>query len=158
MVTAEFIGVEKVLSLMESMRPGVSAGIKAEMLRQTITLQNKVKSSYLSGNPLNVRTVRLKNSITQKVTESDGHFEGIVGTNVKYGRYWEKGFDRKVGAGARGGPRTITSALALAKYFMLHQPGTKHYAARPFLVPALNELSPSIRAALIAAVQKAVKK
>lgn len=158
MVSAELIGVEKVLSFMQSIRPGVASTIRAEMERQTITLQNKVKDDYLSGGALNVRTGTLKRSISKRVTEADGHYEGIVGTNVKYGRYWEQGFDRKVGAGARGGPKSISSQLELVKYILLHPPGKKHYTARPFLVPALNALAPSIRVALQAAVAKAVGK
>ena len=162
MITAEFIGIEKVLSLMEAMQPGIIAGIKAEMSRQAIILQGTVQHNYLEGpRPLHLgvgKTGLLKRSITQKVTESNGHYEGIVGTNVKYGGYWEKGFDRKVGAGARGGPKTIVSEMALAKYRATHQPGVKHYAARPFLVPALRELEPSIRAALEAVLNKAIKK
>ena len=162
MVEAQFIGVEKVLSLFESMQPGIIAGIKAEMSRQAIMLLNKVKDGYLEGprpERLGVgKTGLLKRSITQKVTATDGHYEGIVGTNVKYGGYWEMGFDRKVGAGARGGPKSITSELALAKYYATHQPGVKHYAARPFLVPALKEMEPTIKAALMAAVARVIGK
>ena len=158
MVSAEFIGAEKVLSLMDSMKEGTSTAILAVMRRQAITLQNLVKNSYLNGDPLHVRTGTLKRSITQRVTEANGHYEGIVGTNIKYGRYWELGFDRKVGAHARGGPKTITSATAMAKYEALHPSSKKHYAARPFLAPALGLMRPEIIAALQAAVAKAVGK
>ena len=58
----------------------------------------------------------------------------------------------------RGGPKTIVSEMALAKYRATPQPGVKHYAARPFLVPALRELEPHIRAALEAVLNKAIKK
>lgn len=158
MVSAEFIGLEKHLSLLEAMQGGTLDAIKKEMERQAIALQNKVKNDYLSGQVLNVRTGHLKRSITEKVTsDGQGHFEGIVGTNIKYGRYWELGFDRKVGTGARGGPKTITSAITLAKYMLAHPPGQKHYNARPFLKPALLESAPAIRAALEAALRKATR-
>ena len=76
-----------------------------------------------------------------------------VGTNVSYGAFWEHGFTRKIGAGARGGPRTL-SGNALATYIARHPPGTRQYAARPFLAPALASMKAKIVADLGAALQR----
>jgi hypothetical protein len=163
MVSAEIVGVNRVLSLMESMKAGVLDGLRKEMRRQTIALQSTVVRGYLDGHisatvGLKVgKTGHLHRSIAEKVTESGGHFEGIVGTKVNYGVFWETGFDRKVGAGARGGPKSITSAMALAKYHQMHPSGVRHYR-RQFLAPALIERTPAIRQALEEAVRKAVGK
>ena len=158
MVTAEIIGATKVLSFMESMKSGVKAGVKQEMSRQVIALQNKVVQDFLNGQALHVRTGHLRRSITSKTTEADGHFEGIVGTNLKYGAAWELGFDRKVGMGARGGTYEKLCEAARARQAAKHPLGTKHYDASPFLVPALQAMTPAIRVALEAAIARAVKK
>src|SRR5208282_5539853 len=81
-----------------------------------VGLARIVTTQYLSG-PRPTRlgrvTGRLVTSIprggseTRSRLETEGdRFTAYVGTNVPYGAAWEKGFDRKVGAGARGGPRT----------------------------------------------------
>ena len=49
-----------------------------------------------AGQALGVVTGRLKRSITHKVTETSGGVEGIVGTNVSYGRVHEYGFSGTV--------------------------------------------------------------
>ena len=93
MVVAEFIGFQKQITLMQSMRANVGSKIKKAMEAESFLLQNLIKDWYLNGGALKVRTGRLRNSITAKTTETEpGHFESIVGTNVVYGRCWEKGF------------------------------------------------------------------
>lgn len=117
-----------------------------------VTLQGKVKSNYLSGEPLKVQSGRLRRSVNVANTEDGNTFTSSVGTNVPYGAYWEKGFDRKVGAGARGGPKKAMTDLAAMKYAAKHPPGTKHEDARPFLTPALADMKDEIRARLASAI------
>jgi len=115
----------------------------------TIELQRKVKDEKLSGQVLKNQTGRLRRSITQKVIDTEDNITGLVGTVVNYGAYWERGFDRKVGAGARGGPRTLETPGALAKYFSEHPPSMKHFAPRSFLLSSLDEMRDQVRARLV---------
>ena len=191
MVTAEIIGFSKVLSFMESLKAGVRTTIKQEMERQAVNLQNTVKDGYLSGQALGVRSGHLKRSIAKQVTEDYGHFEGLVGTNLAYGRFWElgfhgvehvRGFTRVMRfATHKSGSRLMTQSDLIygpsrkSAYSMLvfakrgdkkasEMKGTVrpfdrtvNQDARPFLSPALAQLAPSIRAALEAALQRALK-
>lgn len=77
------------------------AGAKAEAVaRETIgrlvlLLQTQAKFK-LSGEVLNVRTGRLRRSITKRIEASGGSVSGIVGTNVSYAAAHEFGFDGTV--------------------------------------------------------------
>ena len=157
MVSAEITGTNRVLTFLESLKPGTRQAVRDEMNRQAVALQKLVVKGYLTGQVLNVRTGHLRRSIAMKVKDDGQHFEGIVGTKVLYGRFWELGFDRRVGYGTRGGPKSIIEKFALFRYMIKHPQGVKHFAPRAFLKPALDERRLAIQAALVAAVEKAVK-
>lgn len=108
-------------------------------------LVKKVKAEKLSGQVLGRKTGRLSRSVTPSFEIDSTQVVGVVGTNVSYGRDWELGFDRKVGAGARGGPRQMLEK-ARALYFAKHPPGVRHYGPRSFLGSALEEMAPTVRA------------
>ena len=157
---AELVGVTKVLTLMESIKPKVRATIKDAVRLQAIELTQHVKKNYLEGpRPTNLsvgKTGNLKRSISYRVTDDTEHIRGIVGTTTKYGIAWELGFDRKVGAGARGGPKSPMTQFQRFRYFIKHPSMVKHFAARPFLKPSLDDREVTIRLALEAAVRKAL--
>ena len=157
MVIGQLLGVEKVVAHLDQERGEVQAVLRTEVRRLAVMLSGYVKTSKLTGQVLRVRTGRLRRSITLKVLDEGTLVSGIVGTNVEYGRAWELGFDRRVGAGARGGPRTLMSDRALARYRALHPPGLKHYSERSFLRSALNDLAPEIRASLELAMRRALR-
>ena len=157
MITAEILGVDRVLSWYQSM-PSSARGVMAKRVAILgIMLRDYVKANKLTGEVLHVRTGRLRRSITSRTTSEGGTFTGIVGTNVEYGAAWELGFDRKVGAGARGGPRTMRSAMALENYRRRHPAGTRHYMARSFLQSALADKGGEIRQGLYSAMNEALK-
>lgn len=60
--------------------------------RIALRLMTRVKGQKLSGQVLNVRTGRLRRSITQRVESSADQISGIVGTNVEYAAIQEFGF------------------------------------------------------------------
>lgn len=70
--------------------------LKAEVVKATgrivLRLLTKVKAEKLSGQVLNVRTGRLRRSITQRVEQTEEAVTGVVGTNVDYARRHEFGF------------------------------------------------------------------
>lgn len=147
---------------------GAGAVVKAE-IDQTVqklgfALQARVQTQKLTGQVLRVRTGRLRSSISQSAADTRSRFVSTdttaiayVGTNVSYGAMWEHGFSRKVGAGARGGPRTL-SGKALDSYIRRHPPGVRAVAARPFLEPALFEMRAQIQTELGAALKRGMEK
>ena len=122
----------------------------------------KAAKGYLSGpRPENLGTVsgRGRRSVNEKFTEDGDTFSSSVGTNVPYLAYWEKGFDRKVGFGARGGPKKALTQFGEQRAIIRsytkfgNSPGmTKHFDARPFLQPALADMKDQLRASLARAV------
>lgn len=86
----------------------ITANVEQSIGRLTLKLLTRVKVKKLSGQVLNVRTGRLRRSITQKVTKEPNHITGIVGTNVNYGRIHEIGFNGDVSV--KGHLRTIKKA------------------------------------------------
>jgi len=150
------VRAESLIAKMEGAPAAVRRSLKAAMDRLSILVQRSVKEDRLSGQILHVRTGTLRRSINREVTErADGVF-AVVGTNVRYGAMWEGGFTRTVGAGARGGPRTL-QGRALDRYFQRHPPETRDVAARPFLRPTLEEFKPRIRDDVRAAVMEAMR-
>ncbi len=166
MITGYLVGDKALIARMQAMPERVKQEIDATVMRLGYALQLRVQRDYLRGpRParLGVKTGRLLRSIAQGAGDSRTHFEStpvsavaVVGTNVEYAAGWEYGFTRKVGAGARGGPRTLMGK-ALETYIAKHPPGTKQIAARPFLAPALNDLRPTATRELERALIKATK-
>lgn len=70
--------------------------VRQSIVRSTLKLLVKVKREKLSGQVLNVRTGRLRRSITQKVIDLSNGVTGIVGTNVEYAAAHEYGFNEEV--------------------------------------------------------------
>jgi phage gpG-like protein len=149
MITGTILGDRELIARLNAMPARAKAKIDATVTALGFELERRVKTNYLRGprpQRLGVKTGRLLASITRGGSESRTRFESTpdkaiyyVGTNVEYGAPWEYGFKMRVGAGARGGPRTITGK-ALATYFAKHPPGVKSVGARPFLHPALNDM------------------
>jgi len=150
------VHAESLIARMDGAPDALRRSLKIVMDRLSIMVQRSVKEDKLTGQVLHVRTGTLRRSINREVTErADGVF-ATVGTNVGYGIAWENGFTRQVGAGARGGPRTLQGA-ALDRYMARHPSGTKEIAARPFLRPTLEEFKPRIREDIRVAVMGVLK-
>jgi len=142
MSTSYIKGDDRVMLMISGIPAMLRPKIAAVVTKFAIDVTANTKRN-LTDDVLKVRTGDLRLPITQKVTDDGGGINGVVGTKVKYGRFWEEGFDRKIGAGARGGPR-ILKGKSLETYIAKHPPGTKHYDARPFLKPALYATTPSL--------------
>lgn len=69
--------------------------VRKSIARLVLELLVKVKRDKLSGpgegQALNVRTGRLRRSITQRITDNGREVRGIVGTNVEYAKFHEFG-------------------------------------------------------------------
>lgn len=164
MITGYLIGGEQLVAKFDAMPARIKASLDATVQKLGFALQGRVMAEYLRGpRPvhLGVRTGRLINSIIQGGPDTRSRFVSsptsafaFVGTNVEYAAGWEYGFQRKVGAGARGGKFLGMGEKALATYFAKHPPGIKDVAARPFLAPALADMRQIIVAQMTEALQK----
>lgn len=163
MITGYIIGQRELTAKFQAAGPKIKAAIDAEVQKLGFALQLRVQRDWLRGprpSKLGVVTGRLLRSITQgsgadtrsRFVSTPTSATAIVGTNVTYGAAWELGFSRKVGAGARGGPRTLTGR-ARDTYIAKHPPGVKQVAARPFLAPALD----GFKAEATARIEKALR-
>lgn len=167
MITATLVGDVQLVQRLGAMPTAVRSEIEPTVQRLGYALEARVKANYLRGprpTHLGVVTGRLSSSIGAGAPESRSRLETTsatiwyyVGTNVGYGTDWEHGFKRRIGAGARGGPRTLTGA-ARDRYFAQHPPGVKDMQARPFLAPALQDLKPRIISELQAAQLRGMQK
>ena len=144
MIKISIDGDEELVARFVAFRGDIRAELENAIRKLTMDLVRKVKAEKLSGQVLNRKTGSLSRSVTPSFDSSETSFTGIVGTNVNYGRFWELGFDRAVGAGARGGPRNMLEK-AKARYFAKHPPGRKHYGPRSFLGSALDDMRPTIK-------------
>lgn len=166
MISGYILGDRALLAKLDAFPAEAKLRVDLTVQALGLELERRVKTNYLRGprpQKLGVVTGRLLSSITRGGADSRTRFETTpnkavyyVGTNVEYGAPWEYGHERKVGAGARGGPRKLTGA-ALARYFAKHPPGTKEVGARPFLHPALNDLKPMITERLGLALKTAAQ-
>jgi len=155
-ITATVVGAESVRLNFVNASARSRERIREEVERLSIQLQRKVKEEKLSGQVLHVKTGRLKRSINKSVRVNGDEIVGTVGTNVNYGAFWERGFDRPVGADASGGLANL-GGLAREIHIYKHPPGIKHFAARPFLAPSLEEMRPEVRMRLARAAIMAVR-
>jgi phage gpG-like protein len=110
------------------------------------------KQDKLTGQVLNVRTGRLRRSITQRVEEEGGSVVGYVGTNVKYARAHEFGFTGNVTVRehlrrTKGGKEATVRAHSR----------NMHLPERSFLRSALKDLQPAIRQDIRGGISEAVK-
>lgn len=129
-------GVERTVLAFEAARHRIAEAVRAAVTRATFDLVGVVKAKKLTGQVLNVRTGRLRRSITGRVAEENGQPVGLVGTNVSYARVHELGF--KGAAQVKAHNRTIKG-----KTIPVRAHSRKlDIPARPFLQPALNENLP----------------
>ena len=179
MVIGQILGVEKVVTHLETQRADVQRVLRSEVRKLAIMLAGYVKTNKLTGEVLHVQTGRLRRSITFTVQDDGGLVSGLVGTNVEYGRAHEFGVDmhkrvtvreylRRTKAslkaakriGWRGKNRIAVSRSAMLGAALVHSFTRDQHIKLPersFLRSALAELAPGIREDLIAAVRGALK-
>lgn len=136
----------------------VQKEVKKSIGRLILKLLRKVKQDKLSGQVLNVRTGRLRRSINQRVTESDGRIVGLVGTNVEYAPPHELGFTGSVTVKEhmrlikKAWGRSINPKRVEVKS---HSRAVK-FPVNSFLQSALREMQPEIMAELQDAVGRGI--
>jgi phage gpG-like protein len=132
-------GVERAKAALGAVAGNVQKSLVAAMSRATIDLARYVKEQKLTGQVLNVRTGRLRRSITPKVEEKDDEIVGTVGTNVRYARTHEFGFKGVVQVKAH--ERKIKGKPIMVRAHARNM----DIPARPFLNPSLQERWPTYK-------------
>lgn len=174
MIKGEILGGRELIRRMMSAADIVTEECDAEMKALALDFVGRVKRFLRGPRPtrLGVDTGRLINSIAwskgsgspvnaisgdrtsvHAVVASRDHIVYRVGTNVNYGAYWENGFKRQVGAGARGG--TKLTGRSLDRYIARHPPHLKFFAPRKFLLPALQGFEEIMERRMSAALKRA---
>jgi len=156
MITGYIFGDKETIARLQAMPGKARVAIKATVQRLTLRLLTKVKMEKLTGQVLNVRTGRLRNSINQRVTETQSGVFGSVGTNVEYARVHEMGGTVTVKAHTR----LIKQAFGKPLRYPVWQTVKAHtvkYPERSFLRSALKEMEPEIREQLQQALTGAMR-
>jgi len=149
MITGKIVGDAELIQRLNSMPEVIRGRLRTAIQRLTIQLQGNVKGDKLSGQVLQVRTGRLRRSITQQVTESGDTITGIVGTNVEYAHRLEYGFEGQ--ETVREHIRKLKSGKIASVRSFVRNAKTPQ---RSFLRSALQEMKPTIIEEITAAMKK----
>jgi phage gpG-like protein len=166
MITAELKGTQNLKRAMAKRSESTMLGIDKAVIRESLFLVAYIKLNKLSDGVLRVRTGRLRRSITAKFEgEGTGSITARIGTNVKYARIHEFGFNGKVRVPEHNvkefmrmqsiafgklmkQPRRVTVKAHVVKAFSKQMNMPK----RAFMIPSLNEntgrITTNIRKAL----------
>jgi phage gpG-like protein len=157
-ITVELVGGKQLVAKLAAMPERVREALERAVKDLAFELQREVQQAKLSGQVLKVRTGGLRSSINTVFQHSAETIEASVGTNIRYGRVHEYGFDGTVEVPAHirriseafGRPIAPTVASVRAHSRHLHLP------ERSFLRSALAEMAPLIEERLRLAVAEAL--
>jgi phage gpG-like protein len=153
MIKGSIEGESKVIGSLNAFPEVLEGGLRNGITRACLRLQRHVKEDKLTGQVLNVRTGRLRRSITQRVEDEGGNVVGYVGTKVKYARAHEFGFTGNVTVREHL-RRTKSGTEATVKAHSRNM----HLPERSFLRSALKDLQPVIRQDIRGGIVDAVKR
>ena len=148
MIRAQVLGVEAVVADLKAKHDGSAEKLRRAVQRLGLELLRKVKMDFLTGQALKVRTGRLRRSINESTENNGRSITSTVGTNVSYARFWELGFSGS--ENVRAHSRRIGQSGIVAQ--VRAHSRTVNQAARPFLRPALAEMSSRVTEQLTGAV------
>ncbi|WHZ16003.1 MAG: hypothetical protein OJF52_002851 [Nitrospira sp.] len=159
MIEIKVTGIPEVLLELEQLTPAIRKGLQQGMGRALLRLTRYVKQSKLTGQALHVRTGRLRRSIHSEMQTTPIMIEGTGGTNVKYARAHEFGFDGQVGVKAhlRTIKQAFRRAIAPIQIQVSAHSRHMHLPERSFLRSALKELEQDIRNDLRGGIDDALR-
>jgi len=149
MITATLVGRDRLIAKIDRLRPALRRELENEVQRLAFELSAKVKGGPLSGGVLNVKTGRLRRSITTRLESNPLSIIGVVGTNVDYGAFHEYGFKGSVNVRAHS--RRTNGGVARVRAHSRRM----DYAGKPFLKPSLEAMRERITDRLSAALNRA---
>jgi hypothetical protein len=150
MISASINGDAALLDKLGRVVPLVREALRAETARLSAKLVTAIREDYLFGRALEAGSGKLAGAVSATVQNDDDFVGAEISLDLnaaKYGAFWEAGFTRTIGAGARGGPRSLLGR-ARERYALKHPAGVKQFGARPFLHPAFADMRDEIVAAL----------
>lgn len=107
-------GQDNVIRVMLAVRDGVRPKMLELMPQIGFDIQQYVQAEKLSGQVLNRRTGRLRNSINSRVSEDASSVSAQVGTGVVYARPHEYGFQGTVSVPAHQRMQTMAFGRSIA--------------------------------------------
>lgn len=158
MIDASVTGDERVVASIRSQYQKVITNVEQSIGRLTLKLLTRVKVNKLSGQVLNVRTGRLRRSITYVVNKTPSRITGIVGTNVEYARAHELGFSGEVSVKAhlreikKAWGKDITPRTVEIRAHSRHV----NLPEKSFLRSALSDMAPEIIQTLQQSVRQGI--
>ena len=145
-------GAKKTAKNLRDSGKRMHGSVRKSLSSLVLELMTKVKLEKLSGpgkdQALNVRTGRLRRSITQRITDSGREVRGIVGTNVEYAKFHELG--QTIKADLKRKRDGFKAQLTASKPSLI----TGDLPPRSFLRSALKEMEPRIREEFAHAVKE----
>ena len=125
--------------------PEAKRKIKVAITKASLLVERDAKINAPLNKDPRVSRGTLRRSITHRVDESNNSFEGIVGTNVEYGKFQEYGTGQR---GASSGVETPAD----------YEYGSSNgIPAQPFLGPALQENKRKIQNLISRAIIEAIR-
>jgi phage gpG-like protein len=170
-ITATIRGEPQLRRRLSDVEVKAFASVETAVKREALSLVAYIKANKLSDQVLKVRTGRLRRSITARFEgEGTGNFRAFVGTNVKYARAHELGFEgavkvsehpvrefQRIQSIAFGkqmkAPRMVTVRAHTVKAHLLNM----KVPARPFLSTSLEENKDRITGNLRKAIAEALR-
>jgi hypothetical protein len=157
-ITAYLVGDEQLLERLRALPDAINLGLLRRITQLGIELQSDVQQDKLSGQVLRSRTGSLKSSIDLRVDQSGGAITASVFSDSRYAGVQEYGFAGTVSVRASlrrireafGRPITEKTISVRAYDRRMDLP------ERSFLRSALEDMTPSIRDGVEAALAEAV--
>lgn len=158
MIETSVTGDSAVVASIREQYREITANVEQSIGRLTLKLLTRVKANKLSGQVLNVRTGRLRRSITQKITKELGLITGIVGTNVEYARPHELGFKGAVSVKAhlRQIKQAWGKSITPRTVEVRSHSRQVNLPEKSFLRSALSEMTPEIMQTLQQSVRQGI--
>lgn len=153
-------GQDNVIRMMVAVREGVRARMLDVMQVVGFDMEAYVKEQKLSGQVLNRRTGRLRNSINSKVEDRTTAVASRTGTGVWYGKVHEYGFQGTVDVPAHERMQTMAFGRPMTprKVLVRAHPMRVNLPEKSFLRSSLRERGPvevkRIRGAMIELIEE----
>lgn len=137
-------GQDNVVRVLVAVGTGARARLIEVMTTASLDIQQDVQANKLSGQVLNRRTGRLRNSINQRVDSDASSVSAVVGTGVVYARPHEYGFQGTVNVPAHTRTQTMAFGKSIAARMVQVRahPMRMNLPERSFLRSSLREKAP----------------
>lgn len=152
MIYGVVVGGDAAVARFDRLPTRLRTELKVGIGRAVLLVQKRTKQDKLTDQVLHVRTGRLRRSINTRVEEGMSDVTGTIGTNVKYARPHEFGFDGTVNVREHLRRSKLGNAFTVRAHSM-HM----HIPERSFLRSSLADEREQIRAELEHATQRALQ-